>query len=475
MTQSDATSGAAEHAAGLGVRDALVFRRLSATRWAHLGGLGRGRGWAGLVDVDAAGEPLLGRVAARLGAVETFAHPAVERVLGPYYAVGGALVRVSDDVVVLLANPTEALSPAANEENLRHLAGRLDAELTDVAPSKRLADELEVLHAVQAVTTGPAANLDATLEHVTAVAVQALSCEVGLLRDGSGRTVARSSWPGVDITDPGVSAALDALQVRAGAGSLCIQDTEADPVLAPLGRDQGVRSLLALAIPPPVGGVLVVAHTSAGPRGFTSLCQRLGRQVADAAGIVAQTAALREDLRVAAEQQADAARRDPLTGLGNRLAWDEALSAAQDTVDAGGSVTVITLDVDGLKGVNDTCGHQAGDDVLRRCAEVLGEHGRGADACVRLGGDEFGLLLPLAGPLLDRRLDALRARLGGVTSCEGAVAASVGAATVPAGGRVVDAARDADAAMYVAKRARRLSIPGTRAPVAEHARPAPRD
>jgi len=216
-----------------------------------------------------------------------------------------------------------------------------------------------------------------------------------------------------------------------------------------------VHSVLALTVPAPVAGVLVVAHTSAGPRGFTNLCQQLGSQLVDAAGVVAHTASLREELRLAVLEQSVAARRDALTGLGNRRQWDEALARAQDEVDAGAVVTVITLDVDGLKHINDTCGHQAGDQLLRRCAELLSEHSRDEDVLVRLGGDEFALLLPVGAAQAQERLVSLSAQLGGMTSCESTVAASLGAATTRPGGSVADAAREADAAMYRAKRHRR--------------------
>ena len=164
---------------------------------------------------------------------------------------------------------------------------------------------------------------------------------------------------------------------------------------------------------------------------------------------------IRYELQALAADQSRTARRDCLTGLGNRLAWDEALTGAQRNVDAGDSVTVVSVDVDGLKQVNDTRGHEAGDGLLRRCAEVLREHGRPSDVAVRLGGDEFALLLPLPGHLVEGRLASLRDRLGGVTSSERTVAASVGAATAQPFGSVADAAREADAAMYLAKRARR--------------------
>lgn len=70
----------------MGVADAFVFRRVSSTRWVHLGGLGRGRGWAGLVDVDTSSDPLLDQVPSGDGEVTVFAHPSARRVLGPHYA-----------------------------------------------------------------------------------------------------------------------------------------------------------------------------------------------------------------------------------------------------------------------------------------------------------------------------------------------------------------------------------------------------
>lgn len=454
----DVTTASAEAtAAGMGVVDALLFRRLSPTRWAHLGGFGRGRGWAGLVDVDVDKDPLLAKVPAEPGGVHRFAYQQSGRVLGPYYAVSGAVVRVTNDVVVILGNPTQALLPDSTEDDLRALASQVDAEIEEISPSKRLADELEVLHAVRAVTTGGAPDLLGTLQHVVDVAVEALSCEVGLLRDDDGNTVTTSTWSGVDAEGPDVAAALDTLAQRASDGALCIQDTSAEQVTGPLGHEHGVRSLLVINVPPPLHGVLAVAHTSAGPRGFTTLCQQLGAQLVEAASVVAHTAALRDDLRAVADEQGRAARRDSLTGLGNRLAWDEALVLAQEELDAGACFTVVTLDVDGLKQLNDTCGHEAGDELLCRCAEVLRDHARDEDLIVRLGGDEFALLLPVVGHLAEERVASLAVRLGGLASCEESVAASVGAGTALTGGSVADAAREADAAMYAAKRSRRQS------------------
>ncbi len=418
-------------------------------------------GWAGLIDVDGDVDPLLASVPDEVGDVLRFDLPRADRVLGPYFAVAGALVRVSKDVLVVLGNPADRLTAGTSSDDLRQLAERLNARVDEVSPAKRLGDELEVLHAVRAVTTGTARVLPGTSRHVLDVAVEALSCEVGVLRDGVGNLVATRSWQGVDWQHPSVVAALDDLQARSATGLVCIQNATDDAVATTLSGDLDLRSMLAVAIPAPVNGVLVVAHTSAGPRGFTSLCQQLGDHVCDAASVVLHTAALRDALAVFADEQADAARRDCLTGLGNRLAWDEALVVAQQRVDDGDDVTVITLDIDGLKPVNDQWGHAAGDELLVRCAEVLRQHTDEGDMAFRLGGDEFALL-PAAPSTAEQTVRSLAAALDGVTSdlhhvtaSVGSATASVGSATAGAGGRVADAARDADGAMYAVERARR--------------------
>jgi diguanylate cyclase (GGDEF)-like protein len=88
------------------------------------------------------------------------------------------------------------------------------------------------------------------------------------------------------------------------------------------------------------------------------------------------------------------ARRDALTGLANRLAWQEATARAEaaGAVD-GKPVSVILLDVDCLKLANDTRGHAFGDEVLRRVAAVVRGSVREQDLVARVGGDEIAVLL----------------------------------------------------------------------------------
>jgi len=96
----------------------------------------------------------------------------------------------------------------------------------------------------------------------------------------------------------------------------------------------------------------------------------------------------------ATAELAEQARRDPLTGLLNHLAFSELLeSEAERAVRYDHGLTLVFLDLDGFKAVNDTYGHMEGDRVLRRLGDLAAAMLRGSDAAGRLGGDEFGVLL----------------------------------------------------------------------------------
>lgn len=148
----------------------------------------------------------------------------------------------------------------------------------------------------------------------------------------------------------------------------------------------------------------------------------------------------------------DDAMHDALTGLVNRRGWDTALSDEEARcVRYGAPAAVLSIDVDGLKEINDVDGHGAGDDLLRRAATVLRSSVRQHDTVARLGGDEFGVLLPeCPGGEAVQLAARVRERLviAGVT-------ASVGCATRPSqDGGLLAAYERADARMYKAKRSR---------------------
>ncbi len=85
---------------------------------------------------------------------------------------------------------------------------------------------------------------------------------------------------------------------------------------------------------------------------------------------------------------------DALTGLGNRISFERRLTAAIQSVEAGsgGKCALLLLDLDRFKQVNDTLGHEAGDELICEVAERLLPLVRGTDTVVRLGGDEFGIV-----------------------------------------------------------------------------------
>lgn len=89
--------------------------------------------------------------------------------------------------------------------------------------------------------------------------------------------------------------------------------------------------------------------------------------------------------------------RDALTGLYNRGYFDEALpGAVAHAARYQQPLSVLLVDTDHFKEINDTHGHMVGDRVLKLVAEMLGEHGRAADTVCRYGGDEFVVILPNA-------------------------------------------------------------------------------
>jgi diguanylate cyclase (GGDEF)-like protein/PAS domain S-box-containing protein len=144
---------------------------------------------------------------------------------------------------------------------------------------------------------------------------------------------------------------------------------------------------------------------------------------------------------------------DALTGLANRGAFDEVLSRLEER--GPWPVGIIMIDLDGLKQVNDTQGHAAGDELLRRAARVLKAAFRSGDCVARIGGDEFATLLAghdvQAIAHLSRRLeqaiDLHNTGHGGTP-----LRVSVGTAVARQGERLHVALGNADSSMYAMKR-----------------------
>lgn len=166
------------------------------------------------------------------------------------------------------------------------------------------------------------------------------------------------------------------------------------------------------------------------------------------------------ELRRLQESMAALALRDPLTGLANRRLFDELFEAAlARTQHSGLPLGVAFLDLDGLKDVNDTYGHDAGDLVLCETARRLVSMLSGADVVARIGGDEFAIVYEPNEPNSDdlvRRIDvALSAPINISATTAVFCPASIGSADTRRVGRdPTKLLASADDAMYELKRAR---------------------
>ena len=171
-------------------------------------------------------------------------------------------------------------------------------------------------------------------------------------------------------------------------------------------------------------------------------------------GVVLNTRDVSERRRLE-EQLTHQAFHDPLTGLANRALFRDRVSHALALAQRRGSpVTVLFLDLDDFKKVNDSLGHAEGDRLLMAAAERFLACARSADTVARLGGDEFAILIEGADGRegLTDRLAAAMSHPFSLSGNQLRVTASIGVASASTGDKADDLLRNADMAMYAAKR-----------------------
>ena len=229
---------------------------------------------------------------------------------------------------------------------------------------------------------------------------------------------------------------------------LAIEDARADPRTAhlPSVRDvPHIRGFLAVPIPdlPDMDATICAADTA--PRRFGE------RDVATLTGL-ARLASGEMTLR-------RMALSDALTGLMSRGAWEEAAARAAALAARGGAWSVLLVDLDGLKSINDTHGHAAGDAALREVGRRLTALVRAGEAAGRIGGDEMAVLIqgdPFVAQRAAHRLAAslttAHARLGDLR-----IPLSVSMGWARLRGDLAATLEAADAALYRAKAGRRAA------------------
>ncbi len=187
-------------------------------------------------------------------------------------------------------------------------------------------------------------------------------------------------------------------------------------------------------------------------------CEETITPVRDASGVITHFVCIAKDLtsRIHTEQELrQQASHDGLTGLLNRRAGERELERAfAARSDDGLPLSVLLLDIDHFKEINDTWGHPAGDAVLKSVAQLLRTQVRGTDRVVRWGGEEFLIVLPHC-PLhtAHKLAEQLRLSLAGTPQpTVGQVTLSVGAAEMDEQETLAGLVSRADRALYRAKK-----------------------
>jgi diguanylate cyclase (GGDEF)-like protein len=250
-----------------------------------------------------------------------------------------------------------------------------------------------------------------------------------------------------------------------------------------LRESRDAQSPLAIAAPGeawtrmPRTVAAIPLATSSGVLGvlgvWSSAAIRLPQEAITVLETLAPFAAFQLDRAMAYGRVRDTAERDALTGLANRRVFEREIAAESARFDRyGRPVSLVVLDVDHFKSVNDRFGHEAGDAVLRAVATTLRAGVRDADTVTRLGGEEFAVLLPET--TLDAAIDLaerLRHRVQQLneqwSGTQIPVTLSAGVAACPQCVRLPrELVRSADAALYRAKETGRNRV--CAAPALQH-------
>jgi hypothetical protein len=394
-------------AAEVGATDLLVLHHTHGRSHLLLGGAGVGRQWAGTVAVEERDEPRL--VAATEGQLVRVRQDTPTRVVGPYYALNAAMVDVHGSVVVL-GGPDNWLEDVS-EEVLVSVANRAAAALSGADPARDLVHELRTYQRIQSMLTPVGDRMD-TAHHLAREAAEILAADFVMVlpEPGADLAIARPAWS--PARHDGLVEAAALIVTALPEEVLVIQDASDAPLPPPLSPDDGLVAVMV--VPLTSRGFLLAAHTSVRPQGFTSLDVDFGSLLAEAGSISLAAADTSTTLDRHIERVRWLLHRDPLTGLPDGRAFEEALAAT-----AMGAVISIGLARD-----------DAGGQLLRIVAAVLDRFATDTDLVAHTGHAEFGILLR-NGSATDATdmIEVIRDRLGDLRRADGSPIRMAHAAT----------------------------------------------
>jgi diguanylate cyclase (GGDEF)-like protein len=385
-----------------------------------------------------------------LGALAEFARRAGILLVAEGIETRGELAAVVDAGVpcgqgFLLGRPAPRPMPLSLEAcetlraEVRRSAPRAGVSYGTRDPSLPLLGLVEDLRA--------ASSLEAMLQAVTDGAAALLGVSrVSLRLLDESRTrllvVARTGQPlhGRGGADFVVGEGLAGWVAQHGA-PLRIDHVDSDPRFAAKpGMVGAMRSFLGVPLLDDRGPIGVLATSSPSPEAFTFVDERWLRVVAAAAAPYLEVARIKR-----------LAITDPLTSALNRRGLDTLFPRGEGRDDEPWSAGLV--DIDGFKAINDRFGHPAGDDVLRGVVRAMSEVLRGSDHIVRLGGEEFLVVLPGVGLAVARAIvERLRETVAAARLLPGAtITVSVGVAERRRGESCEALLRRADGALYQAK------------------------
>jgi diguanylate cyclase (GGDEF)-like protein len=232
----------------------------------------------------------------------------------------------------------------------------------------------------------------------------------------------------------------EAVQIR-------VSDPSHDPAERALLEHQGQKSLLMLPLVARGVTIGLLEIIDGNDRVWDDTDVEFCRALCDIVAIAVRNAVLFAELQ-------ETAARDKLTGLYNRRLFEEQFEAAvARSLRQKEELTLLVVDLDGLKRINDVSGHVAGDNALRTLSDALRATTRSSDVACRIGGDEFAVVLPGStaedAVSVAERAQEMLAEIGrGQYSFSGGIAR-----VTPAQSSAEDVFRAADLAAYRAKTA----------------------